>query len=63
MDKLDYNEHFDKTEEDIRVRDAKNRKVTPPKESGRSVFEIQRQMKERSDTDSPEPDNREQMSS
>ena len=47
MDKLDYSEHFDKTEDDIRVRDAKNRKVTPPKESGRSVFEIQRQMQER----------------
>ena len=57
MDKLDYEEHFDKTEEEIRARDAKNRKVTPPKESGRSVFEIQKQMKERAD--SSESDSRE----
>lgn len=48
-DKLDYEEHFDKTEEDIRARDAKNRKVTLPKESGRSVFEIQKELKKKAD--------------
>lgn len=47
-DKLDYHEHFDKTEEDIRARDAKHRKVSPPKESGRSVFDLQKQLKEKS---------------
>jgi len=49
--KLDYEEHFDKTEEDIRARDAKNRKVTPPKESGRSVFEIQKELQKKSEQD------------
>lgn len=53
MDKLDYEEHFDRTEEEIRARDAKNRKVTPPKESGRSVFEIQKQMKEKAENSEP----------
>lgn len=47
MDKLDYEEHFEKTEDDIRARDVENRKITPPKESGRSVFEIQKQMREK----------------
>lgn len=48
MAKLDYDEQFEETEEEIRARDAKARKETPQKESGRSVFESQRLVREKS---------------
>ena len=45
MGKLDYDEQFEETAEDIRAREAKRDKVTPPQESGRSVFELQKKMR------------------
>lgn len=53
MAKLDYDEQFEETEEEIRARDAKERKVTPDKESGRSVFESQRLVREKSPKTEP----------
>jgi len=50
-DKLDYDEHFDKTAEDIRAEEAKKQKVTPPRESGRSVFEIQKELEKKAQKD------------
>ncbi|MBP6930220.1 hypothetical protein KBB60_01290 [Patescibacteria group bacterium] len=54
MGKLDYDEQFEETAEDIRAREAKRDKVTPPQESGRSVFELQKKM--RKDLDSKQED-------
>ena len=48
-DKLDYKEHFEKTAEDIRAREARKQKVTSPKESGRSVFEIQKELEKKAE--------------
>ena len=59
MAKLDYDEQFEETEEEIRARDAKERKITPEKVSGRSVFESQRLMREKSQNPEPSTDKQE----
>lgn len=53
MAKLDYDEHFDEIEDDIRAKEAKKQHPNENKESGRSVFEAQKKIVERVDGKRP----------
>lgn len=53
MAKLDYDEHFDEIEDDIRAREARKQHPNEGKESGRSVFETQKKLIERADEERP----------
>ncbi|HOE74702.1 MAG: hypothetical protein ACOX0G_00130 [Patescibacteria group bacterium] len=54
MNKLDYDEQFEEIAEDMRAREVRRNKEKPPRESGRSVFELQKNM--RKDLDSKQED-------